>query len=118
LSFANSQLSVTVGDEIYLINSASNIALTNTSITARVNAIDVTNAKMVLDASTGGFSNGATIGIFRVPQYGNSAQANTSTVIATAAITTVNNPVLNSVVPRFATMMPLGTRILPSFSGT
>jgi hypothetical protein len=118
LALANSQTTVAVGDEVYLINSASNVALSNTSVTGRVQFIDTTNAKMVLDSSTGGFAANATIGIFRTSQFGNTSQANASSIIATAKITTVNNPVLNAIVPRFATMQPLGTTIGTSFSGT
>ena len=118
LALANSAVNVTVGDEVYLINSSSNVALTNTSVTAMIQSIDTTNAKMVLDQSTAGFANNQTIGIFRTPQYGNTAQANSTTLIATAKITTVDDPVLNSIVPRFATMQPLGTTIATSFTGT
>lgn len=118
LALANSQVSVAVGDEVFVINSASNVSITNTSITARIQSIDTTNAKMILDSSTGGFSNGATIGIFRIPQYGNTSQANTTTVVATASITTVDNLVLNAIVPRFASIQPLGSTIAVSFTGT
>lgn len=118
LAIANSQVTVNVGDEVYLINSASNVAITNTAVTARVQFIDTTTAKMVLDSSTGGFSNNAKIGIFRTPQYANTTQANSTTLIATAVITTVTDPILNAIVPRFATMQPLGSTISVAFTGT
>ena len=58
------------------------------------------------------------MGIFRTTQFGNTTQANSSSLVATASITTVDNPVLNAIVPKFATMQPLGTFISTSFTGT
>jgi hypothetical protein len=117
LALANSQVTIAVGDEVFLINSASNVAITNTSVTGAVQSIDTTNGKLKIDSSTGGFSNGAKIGVFRVAQYGNTTQANTTTLVATANVVTVDNAVLHAIVPRFSTGMPLGTTISFSFSG-
>lgn len=118
LGLANSQVSIAVGDEVFQINSSSNVAVTNSFVTGVVSFIDTTNAKMKIDRSTGGWSNTDTIGVFRIPQFGNSAQANTTTLVATATIESIDNPVLHAVVPRFATMLPLGTNIDVSFKGT
>jgi hypothetical protein len=118
LAVANSSLPVAVGDEVYLINSIANASITNTNITGVVQFIDTTNNKMKLNNSTGGFANTNTIGIFRFPQQGNTSQANSTTLIATTTITTVDNPVLHSIVPRFATAIPLGTNIDYNFRGT
>lgn len=118
LGLANSQISIGVGDEVFQINSLSNVAVTNAAVTGVVQFIDTTNAKMKLDRSTGGWSNTDTIGIFRIPQFGNSSQANTTTLIATATIESIDNPVVHAIVPRFATMLPLGTNIDVSFKGT
>lgn len=118
LALANSSIPIAVGDEVYIVNSVVNTAIVNTSITARVQTIDTTMAKLKFDSSTGGFTNSSILGIFRLPQAGNSSQANSTTLIGTATLTTVNNPPLHSIVPRFATMLPTGTTIDYSFKGT
>jgi hypothetical protein len=118
LALANSSNTIKLGDEVYLINSASNVALTNTVTRGILQVIDTPNSKIKLDNSTGGFSNNAKIGIFRLPIAGNTSQANTSTLIATANVGKVYNPTLNAIVPRFATASPLGTTISVSFTGT
>ena len=48
---------------------------------------------MILGQSTSGLLANQTIGVFRTPQYGNTSQANTSTLIATAKITTAGDTV-------------------------
>lgn len=117
LALANSSIPVSVGDQILLVNSAANTNTYNTSTTGFVQFIDTTNAKLKIDSSPGGFANGKIIGIYRLPQQGNTSQANSTTLIATATIN-LNNPTLHAIVPRFATMLPSGTKIDMSFIGT
>lgn len=112
LALSNSQNSVAVGDEVFMINSTSNVAITNNNVKGFVQFIDTTNSKLILDGSAnGGFSNGATLGIFRLPEQGNVSLANATSLIATATLDSLDNYVLHTVVPRFSTMQPSGTTI-------
>ena len=118
LALANSSLPLSVGDEVYLVNSAANASIYDTSINGRIQSIDTTNNKLRLNNSTGGFSNNKTIGIFRFNQQSNSSQANSTTLISTATIANVYNPALHAIVPRFSVAVPFGTDINYSFKGT
>lgn len=118
LAVANSSIPVAVGHEVFVVNSTSNTSLVSNTTTAVVQFIDTTNAKMKLDQSTGGFSNGDVIGIFNIPTPGDYTSANSTTLVATATIEEVYDPVLHAVVPRYATMLPLGTNIAIGFKGT
>jgi hypothetical protein len=118
LGVINSSRPVSVGDEVYLINSVSNAAITNTSVVGKIQFIDTTNNKLKLNDSTGGFSNGSVVGIYRFVQQGNTSQADVSTLIATATIQSLDDPVLHAIVPRFATAVPSGTTINYDFRGT
>jgi len=115
---ANTSLrSLSVGDQVYMINSTSNISITNTSVSGYLQSYDTTQSILTLDSSNGGFSTGKTIGIFRLPQQSNTTQANTTTLIATATINTISNPLLHSIVPRFATMLPMNTTLNLDYKG-
>ena len=118
LGVVNSSRPVSVGDEVYLINSVSNAAITNTSVVGKIQFIDTTNNKLKLNDSTGGFSNGNVVGVYRFAEQGNTLQANSTTLIATCTIQTLDNPILHAVVPRFATAVPSGTTINYDFRGT
>jgi hypothetical protein len=118
LAVANSSLPVAVGDEVYTINSASNTTILTSNTTGALQFIDTTSSKIKLNNSTGGFTAGNILGIFRFPQQGNTAQANSTTLIATATLSSVDNPVLHAIVPRFSSALPFGTNINYEFKGT
>lgn len=118
LQLANSSINLSVGDQVYQVNSAANISLISASTkNGLIYSIDATNNKLVIDSSSGGFVQNTTIGIFRLPQQGNSSQANSTTLIGTATISTIDNKELHAIVPRFATMLPAGTSIDVSYKG-
>jgi hypothetical protein len=116
---ANTQLrNLKVGDQVYMINSTSNTTITNTSVSGYLQDFDTTKAILSLDSSTAGFSVANTIGFFRFNQQSNTSHANSTTLIATATINAISNPVLHAIVPRFATMVPMNTTIDLTFKGT
>jgi hypothetical protein len=115
---SNSSVSLSVGDSVWAVNSAVNTNIVATSVTGILQFIDNTNNKLRIDQSNGGWKNGDTIGIFRTAQQGNSSLANTATLIATANVQSVDNRILDAIVPRFATIEPFGTTINISFTGT
>ena len=116
---ANTSLrSLKVGDQVFMINSTSNTAISNTSVSGFIQGYDTTKGTLVLDSSTGGFAVANTIGVFRFNQSGNTSQANSTTLIATATINTISNALLHSIVPRFATMLPMNTTLDLNFKGT
>lgn len=118
LALANSSISPSVGDEVYQVNSASNVALiTPNTINGSIYSLDINNGKLVIGSSLGTFANNTTIGIFRLPQQGNNAQANSTTLIATAKIVNIDNKQLHGIVPRFSTMLPAGTTLSVSYKG-
>ena len=120
LTFPNSDTnlrSLKVGDQVYMINSTSNTVISNTSISGYIQGYDTTKSTMDIDSSTGNFIPGHAIGVFRLNQQGNTSQANSTTLIATATINTISNPVLHSIVPRFATMLPMNTTLDIDFKG-
>lgn len=116
LAISNSNVSLAVGQEVYPIYA--NNTISNTSIKGIIQFVDTTNAKLKLDSSNGNFTANMSVGIFALPQQGNTTQANSSTLVATAKIKSIDNPVLHAIVPRFATSLPLGTNIDVSFKGT
>ena len=118
LSTSNSSIPVSVGDQVYLINSVSNATITNTNVVGTIQFIDTTNSKIKLNGSTGGFANSNAVGIFRFVEQGNTSQANSLTLKATTTIQSLDNPTLHSIVPRFATAIPIGTTINYDFRGT
>jgi len=107
-----------VGDEIFVLNSPTDITIPNTSITGIIQSIDEDNTTYKLDSSIGGFLPNTTLGVFRLPQNSNSSAANASTLISTFTLDSFVNPVLDAIVPSFATMLPVGASINLSYAGT
>ena len=89
LSLTSSNNNIQVGDEVYL--SYANGSIQNTSIKAIVQNMDTINSKLRLDTSTGGFTSNSYISVYRLPQFANTSQANSTTRVATLQIDTIED---------------------------
>ena len=121
--------SISVGDVVYTTNTS---YIANTATGAPFGIVqfyDDTNGILILDSSTGGFSNVAgsnMIQIHRMAPYnntsittGNTASSNllTSSIIAYANVASVDNQKYHTITPKFATMSPQNTKLEFSYKG-
>ena len=116
LSLTNSNNSIQIGDEVYL--SYANGSIQNTSVKALVQNLDTVNSKLRLDTSTGGFAANSYISVYRLPQYANTSQANSTNRVAVLQIDTIENKKIHALVPRFSTITPISTNIQFEYKGT
>lgn len=128
----NTATSVQVGDVVFTVNSSANISsvssIVSNTITAgasgRVQYLDETIGELWLDSSTANSSSqfantgNKTIAVYRLPNPSNTAQANSTTLVATANVNTVNNLKYHVVVPKFGVLQPSRTSIEYNFKGT
>lgn len=117
VAYSNASVGFNIGDEVYAINASSN-AISNVNIRGTIQTFDATNGTMKLDSSNGNFTGVSKIGVFRFNQYGNTSQANSTTLIATANLVSIDNKLLHAIVPQISTMLPLGTTVDVKFKGT
>lgn len=110
LALTNANNALQVGDEVYPIYA--NNMISNTSTKGRLEYFNLTNNKIKIDGSTGGFAANNKIGVFRFSSTGNTAQANSTNLIGTFNISAILNPPVHAVVPKIITTMPLNTSIL------
>ena len=117
---ANSSTSVEVGDIVYSANNSTGTP--NTSATAafgRVIYVEQANGTVYLDSSVNGnFASGNLINFYRVSDPSNTSLISSSTKIANATITSINNIQYQVSVPQFATIEPILTSISYGFKGT
>lgn len=112
----NGNNTILVGDEVYLINPSTN-AISNVAVTATVKALDINRTILTLKNSSGLFANNETLGVFRFPQHGNTAQANSTTLMATLQISAIKNAPIDVGVVRPSVAVPLGTSVSYGFQG-
>lgn len=108
--------------EVYRITSLSDISIVSgySDLEGYVQDYytDGANTVLVLNNSKGAFRENHYIGIFDLPQQGNSQQCNSSTLIAKAQIVSVDNPIVHSLIPKILTITPTGTSVNLGYRGT
>lgn len=127
----NTSQSIAVGDAVYTINSSANTSnvssiVSNTIIglSGRVQYVNEANGEIWLDwsfaNSTVFFSNttNPTIAIYRTTDRANAALLTSNSLISYANITSVDNLIYHSVVPKFGVMQPARTSVSYGFKGT
>lgn len=122
LTKANTTYRVEVGDAVVKLDS-SNAIISDSANTeycyGTVQVIDEANDKLYIDGSTGTFVANGYIQIHRAANNtSNVSTFSNTTLIATTKVVSVDNLEYNAVVPRFATMSPMGTSISYNFLGT
>jgi hypothetical protein len=119
---------IQVGDVVYTANTSKIANTTTGAPVGIVSMYDSVNGKMYLDTTTAGFAAGQTIQFHRImPQItntsvtsGNTGTSNnlTSTIIAYANVTSVDNLKYHVITPKFATMIPQQTSMNFTLNGT
>lgn len=111
---------IRLNNDVYKINNPNDITISTgyASLPGFVQFFDSNTKKLVLNNSRGAFRTGQTIGIFNPPQQGNSAQCNSTTLVATATINSVNNTLMHGLIPKMLTTIPSGTSINFAAKGT
>lgn len=104
---------ISYNNEVYRINSQSDITIVTGYADSEgyVQQFKSTSNTLILNNSKGAFRAGQVIGIFNPPQQGNSAQCNSSTLIATAVIDSVDNKLMHSLLPKLLSTTPSGTSV-------
>ena len=120
VAVANAAKPISVGNEVYKINSAGDITIPTAyrELEGYVQSYNTSNRNLILNNSKGAFRNSDVIGFFDPPQQGNVAQCNSTTLIATATISSINNPVMHSVLPKMLSIVPSGTSVNYSLRST
>lgn len=106
-----------VGDLIYSATNLTNIATVNTAITGTVQEFNLLNNELWVDSSTGLFTPNTVIQFHRVANASSIAISNT-TLVASATISSIDNPKLNAVCARFSNIIPPSTNMTFSYGGT
>ena len=111
---------ILVGDEVYVIDppSGTTVTIPTEYRTKQAFVQSVENGKITLNNSKGVFRTSQIIGVFAPPQQGNVNQCDYSTLIATATIDSVDNPIMHALIPKILTNVISGTSVDFSFKGT
>lgn len=117
LSYANSNVSIQVGDTVYTAYANNVVKIGPSDPVAIIQSYDILNDKLVLDSSSGGFTNGTKIQIHRLPEQGNSATVSANTLIASSTIDSINDIGYSIVVPRIAAITPFTTNVTMQHKG-
>jgi hypothetical protein len=120
---ANNSVAPAIGDVIYAANTANvnQILIDNTYYPfGIIQDIDELNNKLVIDTSTGKFSNTTYphLRLFRVPEVGNVAYLSNTYLVANAVLKTVDDKAYHGMVPKFSILEPVGTIAEISYFGT
>lgn len=130
IGVTNLNTSIAVGDQVFTVNSSigalnaasisSNTIKTSSYPYGRVQFYDAATGRLWLDNSTGGFSNTTNplLAVYRCPEPGNTAQANSTTLVSYATVSTVDDLAYHAVVPRFGVLQPTKTDLTYKFKGT
>ena len=116
VGYQNTSLGMLSGDYVYqATNSTPNTV--NTSVYGLLNYYDDVKGVLYVEKSTGNFSGNSYVQIHR---YANDSVAtpNSSTIIAYGNTGSLYNPILDAVVPQFATLTPAGSSLQFNYSGT
>lgn len=116
-TLANSALNVQIGDVVYSQNSTGGLLTSNSSPFGTVQAIDLTNDKLILDGSRGGLVANTILQIHRPTAVGNVSLLNANTLIANTTIKTIDNYDYSIVVPRIGTVVPFGAKVSMLYKG-
>jgi hypothetical protein len=118
ITYPNNSVGVITGDWVYAsINSTANTIDANSY--GRIKSVDTANGIIHLDNTTGTFVNAVANGFNNIiiQRFAGDTQSN-GTVIASANLVSIDNPILNAVVPRFAQIVPSSTTLDLSYRGT
>lgn len=117
LSYNSPYSSIAVGDYVYYAANTANIATVNSSIVGYVQEWNPNSGELWLDSSTGRFAANTGFQIHR-PANTSSVVLNANTLVASGTISSIDNPRLNAIAPRFGNIQPPGTSLNFSYSGT
>ncbi len=120
ISYANASASILPGDRVYQAsNSLANStgSTVNTSVYGTVSMYDSSKSILYIANSTGGFTSNAFVQIHRFAN-GSVSTANSSTQVAYANTDFLVDPIVDAIVPQFATIVPPGTTASFYYSGT
>lgn len=114
ISYVNNSVGVLPGDIVYKATNTSPASV-NTSVKGIFNYYDTVRNIFYVANSTGNFTGNSFVQIHRFAN--SSATANSLTLIASANVSTLYNPIVDALVPQFASLAPPGTSINYTFKG-
>lgn len=118
---ANNESYVRVGDIVYTVNSANVSQVFTGANTSQpygvVQYVDEPSEIVYLDSSTTGWAAGQVMQFHRPSATGNVSLINTSSVVATANLVSVDDLQYHATVPRFALLRPARTDVRITFKG-
>jgi len=116
VAYQNTSAGMLSGDYVYQsTNSATNTV--NTSVYGMLRYYDNVKEVLYIENSTGNFTGNTFVQIHRFANDSVSTP-NSSTLIAYANTGSLYNPIVDAVVPQFATLTPSGTSLQFNYSGT
>lgn len=120
---ANNSIAPAIGDIVYAANTANTdqtLVNNNQYPFGIIQKIDENNLKIVIDSSTGFFSNTTfpELRIYRVPEIGNTDYISNTYLVANATLFTVDDSAYHGLVPKFSIMEPVGTIVDVDYFGT
>jgi hypothetical protein len=115
ISYVNTSVGILPGDIIYKASNASPSSV-NTSVKGTFNYFDTVRNIFYASNSTGNFTGNSFVQIHRFAN--SSSVANSTTLIASANVSSLYNPIVDALVPQFASLTPPGTSISYTFKGT
>lgn len=119
LTYSNTSAALLPGDIVFQ-STNSTVTTVNTSIYGTLRYYDSSKGVFYVDNSTGNFTSNSFVQIHR---FANSAMftspgPNTSTVVAWAKTSSFYQPIIDALVPQFATIAPSGTKLSYDYKGT
>lgn len=121
VGYVNTSVGILPGDKVFeSTNSTSNSigGTVNTSISATVSSYDSVRGILYCELSTGNFTPNTYMQIHRFANNSLASSPNNVTLIAYANTGSLYNPVINALVPQFASITPPGTTLNFTYRGT
>jgi hypothetical protein len=117
VSYPNTASQVLPGDIVFAAGN-STVSTIDSAANAVVFYIDPNNEELHMGSSSGTFFGTSFIQFHRFANSSLASSPNTSTLVATAQVSGLLNPVVDSIVGNFATIAPAGTSVTFEYSGT
>lgn len=119
LMYTNNSVGILPGDYVFQ-STNSTVSTVNTSIHGIVRYYDTVKGIFYTDNSTGNFTANSFVQVHRFANAAvyTSPGPNTSTIIAWANTSSFYQPILDAIVPQFASITPAGTTVSYDYKGT
>ena len=117
VAYNNTSVGILSGDKVFQATNATP-STSNTSISGTVTYYDSVRGILYVGDSTGNFSGNSFVQIHRFANSSLASSPNTTTIIAYGNTGSLHNPIVDAIVPQFATIAPAGTTLSFGYKGT